>query len=330
MVGSIIAFIVLVTAIATGGAMVLVSIGAIGLVGITLAASLVPYRRSVFRSSNPYWDATVHGGLSEYGLRIKRAGAESYFRWGWFDGGVIGERIVALIPSLHPHQPILISASMLSNLNDWDRITAVVRCIGIAADDSSTHESRRHDNRLLIRSRRRGRSVDLPDDAIAFEGIFSTRDLRLFPAAAPRRIRPMRAYLMMTGLVIFASTVLVGIAWLGGLGRLAVPIMIGVYGIAFFLRPMIQRIRDANTGGHPVCYLTAFANDLGITSDFGVTVTVVPWGLMQLASVSDDAIAISRRDARQFVVARRDMFESDPVWQNFRTLVDQKLKAKPA
>lgn len=160
MTAMVVLFIFFVVTVIVGEGMFLIALGAIGLLGMMLATSTLPYRRSVFVNSNPRWDTLVHGEIAHDGVRITQDDGESFFRWDWFEKAVVGQQVLVLIPALHPHQPIIVSASMLTNLADADRIPETANAL--LASVYGTTETRRHDNRAFLRSRNRTRSRDIP------------------------------------------------------------------------------------------------------------------------------------------------------------------------
>jgi hypothetical protein len=312
-------------AIVAGGTIGLMILGILGWLALMLMTSLLTYRRSVFTSGNPAWDWAVHGQLEVEGLRIHRRDAESRYRWDWFGGTIVGEQVVAFLPALHPHQPVLFTPSMMSNLDDWDRLVGVARTLGAAIDPMSNSESRKYDNRAIVRSRKRKRSIPVPRDAIAFEGIVSMSDLKYLPPVMLRRNRPTRAYMLIAGLAIFASFVLIGTARMSGFDTLIPSFLIVLVALPFLMLFLVRRIRSLRSVGDTIYYLTAFADETGVTSDSGVTGTFVPWHAMHLSEINDEAVALSRPGVRQFIVARNDMFDHPQGWQRFQEMVRKKL-----
>lgn len=306
------------------GALALVFVGVLGLVLLSLVTSMLPYRRSVFVSANPKWQEPVTGEVVVEGVVVRREGGESFFGWDWFGDAVADSHVVAFLPAMHSHQPILISSSMLDGLSDWDRLNFVAQSLAVSSDDSSTFESRRYENRKRMRSSRRGRSLEVPPDAIAFEGAVTTRDLKELPARISRRSRPARAYLLIFGLAAFMSVLLIGLMRLGGDSLLAT-ILFMLVALVLVLSFVVRRIRSMRAPVNTVYYLAAFADESGLTSDFGVTNSHVPWQQIVPTRLLKETVLLARADVRQFIVARRDMFENEQDWQRFRELLDKKL-----
>jgi hypothetical protein len=316
-------------AIAVGGAIGLMFLGILGWLGLMLVTSLLPYRRSVFTSGNPTWDWPVRGELNVDGLAMHRQDAESRYRWDWFGGTIVHDQVVAFLPALHPHQPLLFTPAMMSQLDDWDRLVGVARTLGAAIDPMSTSESRKYDNRAIIRSRKRTRSIAVPVDAIPFEGVVSMGDLKHLPPVMLRRNRPTRAYLLIAGLAIFASFVVIGTARISGFDVLVPTFLVILVALPLLMLFLVRRIRSLRSVGDTIYYLTGFADDEGVTTDFGVTSTFVPWHALRLSEINDEAVAMSRPGIRQFIVARNDMFDTPPQWMRFQELVRRKLAGQP-
>lgn len=321
-VGVLLVFSVFATVI--GGAIALILIGVLGWVLVSFVTSILPYRRSVFLSENPKWEAPVSGMMSVEGVTIVRLDGESFFRWDWFGQSVVSDQVVALLPALHPHQPIVITASMLNGLDDWDRLVGVAGLIGTGSDvDEATSESRRYDIRMMLRSRQ-PRRLPVPSDAIAFEGVISSSDFRHLPPVMVRRNRPTRAYMLIIALAFFAIFVFIGFIRLG-VQTLVPTFLFMLIALVLLLFFVVRRIRSQRSSNDTVYYLSGFADDSGVASDFGISSTKVPWQTLRMSELDDQAIALSRPDVRQIIVARRDMFEDDSRWDLFRELVHQKI-----
>jgi hypothetical protein len=308
--------------VVVGGAAVLIAVGVIGLFAMMLVTSTLSYRRGVFRNANPRWDDHVEGEMAYDGVRIRQEGGESFFRWDWFEGAVVGRQVLVLIPALNPNHPLVISAAMLTDFADADRIPQLVN--DLTASLHGTSETRQYDNGSLLRSSLRRRSRSVPVEAIPFEGRVTSEDLRALPEPMLRRERPIRAYLVLSSLLFFPALLLIGLGQFSGL-RLVLVAFIVIAAASLVAKVMLGRYRVRRAGGQTVFYVTAFADQAGITSDFQVTVTTVPWQCMQGAYADETQITLSRA-AGQVIIARSDMFASDESWQDFRDLVKQQLK----
>jgi hypothetical protein len=324
MTGTGVAFILGVVAVVVGGGMGLIALGVMGWLALTLLTSLLSYRRSVFTSANPAWDAPIRGGLSREGMEVTRGKVRSFYRWDWFADAVVDAEVVAFRPALHPHQPILISSSMMSELEGWDRALTVAGQIMAEAGTRFTPESRRYDNRRLLRSDRRVRSIPVGEGAVAFEGVVSMDDLRHLPPVLVRRNRPTRAYLLIVALAVSASLVMIGMARLGGLDTVLPTLLFSAVVLVVMVGFLVRRIRSLRGAGDTVYYLMAQADKNGITSDFGVTTTFVPWESLDVSESDDDVVVLSRIDLRQYIIVRRDMFADAAEWNQFGQWVRQR------
>ncbi len=295
-----------------------ISIGYLGIALIAAITSTLPYRLAVFNRANPDCYKPCAGTIDAQGVSLTRDGVAQSFRWDWFDDAIIGEQAIAFRPSLHNHEPLLVAASMLSSLSDWDRVKEVAEMLHDPNTDFGTTNYRKYDVRGLLR-RKRDPSVDGPDSAITFRGSITRADLPR-RAHSRWRNRPRRAKLVLVGLAFFGASIALGIAQPLGNTFVAVTVTL------FLSLGLYRAARNHWSGGasqHSVLYVVAFATDKGITADYAVTTTFVPWMQIRCIENSDDRISLQRSGVRQLIIAKPQMFASSDHWQQFQKLVDE-------
>jgi hypothetical protein len=87
----------------------------------------------------------------------------------------------------------------------------------------------------------------------------------------------------------------------------------------------VRKRRRSKSNNNVVYFLNAYATESSIVTDYGITTAEVAWSALQLVMLSDDFIALRRRQWLQFILARRDMFSDEEQWQRFGDLVNEKL-----
>ncbi len=319
----VVGYFVFVIPVALFGRLSTVSFGGLGLTITAAITSLVSYRRMMFAAANPNWQQPLRGELRRDGILIDRDGAETFFRWDWFERVVSTPRIAALVPSLPNHPPVLLTPPMFSHSGDWAHVAVLHQSVGVASDKNVTSQTRRYDNEAMLRNRRQ-RSVEVPPEAIGFEGFVTRGDLNSLPKSWRRRLRPARVYLVITAVLVSLSLILVEILQMVQ-ARAMLAILLVFFGGVMIFRLAARRLRKTQTDDRVVVYLTAFAAEPGITSDYGIVATTVPWKRMHCAAETDRSVVLIRTDVRQFIVAKADMFAGEQNWQNFKALVKGKM-----
>ena len=302
-----------------GGGLAAIAIGALGIVVVTLSVSTIPYRRLVFQNINPDWRQPKQGQLRPDGVTIERAGTRIFYRWDWFDSAIVADRVVAFLPATQRGAPLLITQSMLTDLEYWIRVQQVAQAVAVTTIQSPDGDQRRYQNERILRDRHRPRTVEVPNGAVPFQGPLTAAELANVPGRFRPRQRPTRTYVVNTILIVHIGLILAGVSLLVFRGLLTLPIVVSLYIISaiFFGR---WRSRESHA---IVNYLNAFATPSSIVSDFAVTTADVPWSSLQVVLRTDDTVVLRRREWIQFVVARRKMFDSDDSWQQFKDWVDE-------
>jgi hypothetical protein len=302
-----------------GGGFTAIAIGCLGVIVVTLTVSTIPYRRLVFQNINPDWNRPRRGLMRADGVVVRRDETALFLRWDWFDGAVIGDRFVAFLPATQRAAPLLVTRSMLVNLDDWNRLTQVAGAISVDSERFSKGDQRRGQNQRILRDRSRARTVDVPTEAIPFQGTLTAAELARVPGRYRRRQRPLRTYVVNTVLVTHVGLVLAGLSQLFLEQALALPIVVLFYVV---VTAVLGRWRGRD-GRVIVNYLNAFATESSVVSDFAVTTAEVSWSALQPVLRTDDVVVLQRRQWIQFIVARRNMFASDEAWQRFNGWVDR-------
>lgn len=319
--GFVLCFVILTLALMVGTP--LFAVGGIGLTSIVMIVSTTTYRRLVFESINPRWSQETQGVLSASGLSIERQHTSAFFRWDWYGGAIVCDRAVVLLPATQPAHPLFISREMLHRLDDWDRLLEVAGAIGIATDQSLVDSDLAEKNLRLLRRRNRVRSIEPPTDAIVFEGELNAEDLERVSRRFRWRERPLRFYLVMSGLLFFGALVVIPIA--GALVREMsfLPGLVAAYAAMAVVGLGIRRFWRGGRRNTPIYYLDAFATEESLVTDFVITSTQIDWSGLCLLSQTDDCVVLRRREWVQFIFARRDMFSSEGQWRRFNSLVEQ-------
>ncbi len=303
-----------------GGAYAAVAVGAIGLLLIAIVVSTLSYRRLLFINSNPHCFSPVKGELCVDGMYLYRDDVTTFFRWDWFGDALASERMVAFMPATQPDQPQLITLPMIQQADDWSRVLSAA----VTPTTEGSGERLRQRNLAMLRDRARERTREIPGGAIRFGGAVGSEDFAQLPSHQRRGHRSWRAKLVLGSLVACGALILAGassiffdrVAFLLGLAILYA--VLAALGIAF-------RLRRRGTSRSMVYFMHAWATEVSIVIDYGVTVTEVKWQALRVALRNPSMMVLQRRDSIQVVIVRRDMFENDTEWKRFCVLVTQKL-----
>lgn len=291
-----------------------------GIVLVMLVVSTMPYRRLVFQNINPHWAEPIEGELSSEGVQLRRRFATSFFRWDWFHEAIVGNQVVALIPATKSGQPILIARTMVSQQEQWEHLCDVARSVGVDSESNVALAQTRSQNLRMLRDKSRRRRVAVPAGAIAFEGILTIEDFDQIPRRLKQRSRPVRAYIVLSMLFFFGALFIAGISMAVFQQVLLLPALAILYIIAGAL---MGRLRRHKFDAQAVYYLKAIADQEGVTTDFEITTTTIPWHALMPTVWTADAVVLQRRDWQQFIVARRDMFADHQQWLRFNGLLEQ-------
>jgi hypothetical protein len=286
-------------------------VAVVGLSAILIAVSTIRYRLLVFQSLNPHWDQPLRGEVNRHGIDRQQAASSSFYRWDWYSGAVVGERIVAFLPATQPAQPLILSLNMLTGQDQWDRLLEVCRAIGIISADGPREDQRAEQNLDMLRQPERPRTIPPPRGAIAFRGRVRRSDFEDLPRAYRRRKRPVRAYVVSVTLAVLSMLLLAAISEALFGPFLLVPGVVLLYAGA---TAWMVRWRSRSPAG-AIYYLNGFATPTSLVTDFTLTTAQTPWSNWRLLRRSDTSLALARRGSTQIIVLRRDMFENQDDWQ---------------
>ncbi len=288
---------------------------------IGLMVSSRAYRRSLFVGSYEDWDQPVSGRLTTDGLTIERENVITRYAFDSWTMVATDNQLIAIEAGFPSDQTVLVTPSMIPSLDDWTRFRSVaeqMRRLRIA--DSVM--GRASSMRSTLRSASRNRGLQVPVGAIEFAGPLSTSDLATVPSKT-RAKRPLRARVVRLSLLFL----LVGTFFEAV--RLILPnastwfVILTAYLIAtatWFYTLGRRAIRKSR----PIHHTMGFINDRGITSDFGIIVTEVPWRMIRAIRIDDDRMTLVRRGSYQLLHLRADMFQSDDQWEHVKAMAKQR------
>ncbi len=305
-----------------GAPFIAISAGAMGILLIVLTVSTPLYRRMMFKTANPDWDEMIRGSLEPEGVRLNREQNSTFYRWNWFGEPVTSRNLVALMPATQTAAPLLITREMIANVDDWDLLRQVTEEIGTIASQQETEDLRRDQNLRILKDQQRGWTFTPPPDAIAFEGIVWSDDYALLPRQYQTRIRPLRTYLVIYGLVAFVGLILAGCSGLLFEQIAIIPVLVTIYFVAAIA---IGRRRRRGTSGDVIFYLRGYALQSSIVTDFGLAVSETVWPGLAMVVNQEQHVVLRRCGINNFVVIRNDMFADEDDWGRFRRLVREKL-----
>ncbi len=305
--------------IVAGGALI------VALISVTSSSW---YRMRVFQAAHPQWYQPVQGELTATGLQIQRISDSSFYRWNYFAGVVVTDRLVAFMPALESECPILICPGMLPPAVSMDELKTFARSVKVVCESKSEGQGINDAHQLVMKAPDRDRTAKVPEGAIPFQGMVRGADINAVPRQLSRPSRPLRANIIRVMLGIGMG--LVGLGMLTLLGRvpfatttwflLAVAFVPLVLGWMSLFRVEVRQVAD----DAELYYLIGHADDTGITTDFFVSVTTCPWRNMQVVDQSEERIVLARKMTRRLLITKREMFAASEDWHKFRELVQSK------
>ena len=298
-----------------------VSVGAMGILTISLIVSTLPYRRLMFTNANPDWEQAMRGSIQPEGIRLNREHSSTFYRWNWFGETVTSPTLVALQPATQAAAPLMIARDMIPTEDAWELLRQVTDEVGATSNRLETEDLRRDQNLRILKDQQRGWTFTPPPDAIAFEGIVWSDDFNLLPRPYQARVRPLRTHLVIYGLVTFMGLILAGCSGLLFKQIAILPVIVTIYLVAAIA---IGR-RRRRSSGEVIFYLQGYALESSLVTDFGLAVSETTWpGLAMLAN-HEHHIVLRRCGLNNFVVIRKDMFADQNAWDRFRQLVSDNL-----
>ncbi len=298
-----------------------ISAGAMGLLGIAVTVSTLPYRRLMFINANPDWGELIRGSLQADGIHLSREHSSTYYHWNWYGEAITGENVIALLPATQTASPLLITREMLDGPDEWDRLKQVTRAFRSTASVGETEDLRRDENLRILKANERGWRFTPPADAIPFEGIVWSDDYERLPRQYRQRHRPIRTHLVIYGLVAFAGLILAGCSGVLFRQVAILPVLVAIYVIAAI---GLGRRRHRGSGD-VIFYLRGYALDSSIVTDFGLAVSDTEWAGLSMVADEDQHVVLRRCSIHNFIVIRQDMLADEATWIQFRELLRKKI-----
>lgn len=312
-------------AIVSGALAVIVS-GIILIFALTVITSTRWYRASLFRAAHPGWDSPAEGELTTEGIHIRRQTETAFYRWSWFSGVVIAADMVGFVPADDSELPVFVNSKMLPPTVPWDRLILFARSAKVVCENDTGNLNIHWANRQVMREQGRERSVRPPAEALRFQGAVTGVDVKALIGRKLRPGRPLRAHairsLLLLAVVICSLGVLAMMARVRSVQMLVMLISVGMLAL-LFLRIVWRR--EITSSDNVLYYLLGHADEEGITVDFFVAVTTVPWSNMLVLDRSPDRVLIRQKSSRKLMILRADMFDSESQWQQFLDLTSQSV-----
>ena len=291
---------------------------------IAVLASSRWYRSIVFTSNYPTWRDHSEGELTAEGIHLRRETETSFYRWSWFSGVVVCDGMVGFVPAEDSEMPTLISAQMLPSSVPFVRLAAFARSAKVVCEGEFESGGISWANRQVMREPKRERSVVPPSNAVLFQGPVTGLDLKdlsqqIASGKPTIRARAIRLVLMLG----VAICVLGLVSLLSRAPNMRGIILISVLGGSLLLLINLKTRRRAAmmTVDNFLYFLIGHANDEGLTTDFFVAVTTIPWSNIAIQFESSNRLLLRQKSSRKVLIVRRDMCESEADWQRLLGIV---------
>jgi hypothetical protein len=306
------------------GPLAIMVAGAVAIVVLIGLTSSRWYRTRVFQAAHPQWSQAVRGELTATGLQIQRVSGSSFYRWNYFAGVVVADRLVAFMPALESESPILIGQGMLPAAVSLDELKTFARSVKVVCENTLDGQEVHSGNQLVMNAPDRDRAIDVPEGAIRFQGMVRGADLNALPGRLRRPTRPLRAKIIRGTLAIALGMIAIGIlTFLVQIRLTTITLFVSTLACVILLIAWLRLFRVGASqiaNSRELYYLIGHADDTGITTDFFVSVTTCPWSNLRVVDQSDDRLVLSRKMSRQLLITRSDMFSASEDWKAFRKL----------